>query len=46
MQTESDLIGLVQMMIIIFGEQPPVYSTAGQPQTNHPVGYPSGKFLV
>lgn len=38
-QNESDLVALVQVMIIIFGEQPPVYSVAGQPPTN-PAAYP------
>ena len=42
LQSESDLIGLVQMMIIIFGEQPPVYSVAGQSQSNNPTSsYPA-----
>jgi len=28
---ESDLLGLVQITIIVFGEQPPVYAVAGPP---------------
>jgi ESCRT-I complex subunit TSG101 len=39
-QNESDLVALVQVMIIIFGEQPPVYSVAGQPPTNPTAVYP------
>ena len=43
LQNESDLVGLVQMSIIIFGEQPPVYSVAGQsqPPTNPTPAYPA-----
>ncbi|XP_046441199.1 tumor susceptibility gene 101 protein-like [Daphnia pulex] len=37
---ESDLVALVQVMIIIFGEQPPVYSVAGQPPSNPAAAYP------
>jgi ESCRT-I complex subunit TSG101 len=40
LQNESDLYGLVQVMIIIFGEQPPVYSIAGQRQENSNPSYP------
>lgn len=39
-QNESDLVALVQVMIIIFGEQPPVYSVAGQPPSNPAAAYP------
>ena len=39
-QNESDLVALVQVMIIIFGEQPPVYSVAGQPPANPAAVYP------
>lgn len=45
---ESDLYGLVQVMIIIFGEQPPVYAVQRQeaaasslPYPTQPSGYPS-----
>jgi len=44
---ESDLLGLVQITIIVFGEQPPVYAVAGPPPrqentTPYPLqpGYP------
>lgn len=33
-------MALVQVMIIIFGEQPPVYSVAGQPPSNPAAAYP------
>jgi hypothetical protein len=39
-QNESDLVALVQVMIIIFGEQPPVYSVAGQPPSTPAAAYP------
>jgi len=46
--TESDLLGLVQVTIIIFAEQPPVYAVSGPPQrqensTPYPMqpGYPA-----
>ena len=41
LQNESDLYGLVQVMIIIFGEQPPVYAVQRQEAAASSLPYPT-----
>lgn len=44
LQNSSDLVGLIQMMIMAFNEVPPVYSkpkTAQPPPSAYPTPYPT-----
>lgn len=41
----SDLVGLIQVMIVTFGEYPPVYSKPKRPQEQQATPYPAQSFM-